>query len=158
MNGLLSISLFILISITCYSQNKKLSNPEPYFTAIIVSNIDTAIYWYSDKLGFEVLNRVDLVERGIKQANLKCGNTLIELIESNTSIYPKDILAGKPKTTQLAGYFKFGFMVEDFDDWINHLMESGAEFHGRVVKDQATGKKIVIIKDPDGNRIQLFER
>ena len=103
MNGLLSISLFILVSITCYSQNKKLSNPEPYFTAIIVSNIDTAIYWYSDKLGFEVLNRVDLVERGIKQANLKCGNTLIELIESNTSIYHKDILAGKPKTTQLAG-------------------------------------------------------
>jgi len=78
MNGLLSISLLILISITGYSQNKKLSNPEPYFTAIIVSNIDTAIYWYSDKLGFEVLNQVDLVERGIKQANLKCGNTLID--------------------------------------------------------------------------------
>ena len=32
------------------------------------------------------------------------------------------------------------------------------EFHGQVVHDANSGKKMVIIRDPDGNRIQFFEK
>ena len=92
-----------------------------------MSNIDASSQWYSDVLGFETLNRVDMEERGIRQANLKRGNATIELIEIITAIYPKDILKGKAKRTQIAGYFKIGFSVSDFDKWENFLTESGVD-------------------------------
>jgi len=37
------------------------------------------------------------------------------------------------------------------------FFESKVDFNGGVVEDPVSGKKMVIILDPDGNRIQLFE-
>ena len=155
-NPVFTIILTLLI-ITGYSQNNKLPDPKPNFVAIIVGNIDTSIKWYSGKLGFELLNRTEDEDRGFKQANIKRGSASIELIETSTSINSKEILDEKPRGSQIRGIFKFGFYIADFDHWINHLSELEVDFHGRVVQDQSTGRKMIIIKDPDGNRIQLFE-
>ncbi|MDY8138234.1 VOC family protein [Aquimarina sp. 2201CG5-10] len=157
MKYILGISVLLLISITGYSQDKNLSDLKPYFTAIVVSDIDVSIQWYEDKLGFKVRNKTEVEERGLKQANLQRADAIIELIQLKSSLSPKDILKEKPRGTFINGYFKFGFAVSDFDQWIKHLSESKAEFHGSVVKDPVSGKKMIIIKDPDGNRIQLFE-
>lgn len=46
--------------------------------------------------------------------------------------------------------------MKKFDQWVASLQKSGVEFHGKVVGDPLTKQKMVIIKDPDGNRIQLF--
>lgn len=62
-----------------------------------------------------------------------------------------------PKT-RLQGFFKFGLQVAQFDDWMTHLEKAGVTFHGRVVNDPVSGKRTVLIKDPDGNRIQFFEQ
>ena len=56
------------------------------------------------------------------------------------------------------GFFKIGFLVDEFDAWVNRLREAEVEIHGRVVTDKNLGKRMLIIKDPDGNRIQLFEK
>jgi predicted enzyme related to lactoylglutathione lyase len=40
---------------------------------------------------------------------------------------------------------------------VSHFEETGTEFNGQVVKDKNSGKRMVVIFDPDGNRIQLFE-
>lgn len=151
-------ALFILMFNDLSAQVNKLPDPSPSFSAIIVSNIDSSITWYREKLGFSISNRVDMEDRGFRMANLKRGNALIELIESKTAIHPKEILEGKPKRTLIAGFFKFGFMVKKFDKWVVYLKASGVDLHGDVVRDKATGKQMLIIKDPDGNRIQLFER
>ena len=153
----MSLLTVILLAPIGYSQSSKLPDLKPYFVAIIVRNIDTSSQWYSEVLGFEILNRVNMEERGFRQANLKRGTATIELIEIDTAIYPLDILKGKAKRTQIAGYFKIGFSVSDFDKWENFLTKSGVEFHGSVVRDKTSNKRIVIITDPDGNRIQLFE-
>jgi len=155
--NLISILIVTLLAPIGYSQSSKVPDLKPYFVAIIVSNIDASSQWYSDVLGFETLNRVDMEERGIRQENLKRGNATIELIETKTAIYPKDILEGKAKKTKIAGYFKIGFSVSDFDKWENFLTKSDVEIYGSVVRDQTSKKRIVIILDPDGNRIQLFE-
>ena len=154
---LLPICLFLLIPFLLHSQAGELSDPEPYFMAIIVSNIDTSLNWYTSQLGFEVVDRIDAPENGFRQANLKRGKAAIELIELQTTIYPAEILEGKPSRSRIAGFFKFGFTVSDFDAWVDQLNESGVAFHGRVVQN-TTGKKMVIIQDPDGNRIQIFKR
>ena len=58
----------------------------------------------------------------------------------------------------MGGFFKFGMKIPDFDQWISHLTDAKAEMHGEVVIDPVSEKRMLIIKDPDGNRIQLFEK
>jgi catechol 2,3-dioxygenase-like lactoylglutathione lyase family enzyme len=155
-----SIIIFnlILVSFIGYGQSDSLPSPEAYFSAIIVSNIDSSIIWYSSNFGFEVLNRIELEEKGIKQVNLKCGNILIELIELKSSLSPKSLLENHPEKTKINGFFKLGFLVPEFDKWVNALKQSEVEFYGEVVKDNLSGKRMLLVMDPDGNRIQLFEK
>jgi len=148
----------ILVSLFSYGQNETLPSPEAYFSAIIVSDMESSITWYSTNFGFKVLNKIESEEKGFKQANLKVGNVLIELIELDSSLSPIDLLENHPKKTRIDGFFKFGFLVSEFDTWVEYLKQSKVEFYGSVVTDNLSGKKMLIIKDPDGNRIQLFEK
>ncbi len=148
----------ILISFIGHGQNETLPSPEAYFSAMIVNDIESSITWYSNNFGFKVLNKIESAEKGFKQANLKCGNILIELIELKSSLSPKSLLENHPKKTKIDGFFKFGFLVSEFDKWIDFLKQAKAEFYGSVVTDNVSGKKMQIILDPDGNRIQIFEK
>ena len=109
-------------------------------------------------LGTTVLNRFESAERGFKQSNLKRGNLLIELIELVDAISPKEEIQHYSQKTRMPGLFKVGFMVSDFDTWMTHLKNDTVDFYGNIVTDPASGKRMVILKDPDGNRIQLFEK
>lgn len=146
------------LSLISYSQTKKLPDPEAYFSALIISDIEKSIDWYSKNLGFEVLNKNESKSIGYKQANLKRGNVLIELIELNSAVSAEKVIPNYTAKTRIKGFFKFGLIVSDFDKWIRELTKLKVEFHGSVVTSNETGKKMVIIKDPDGNRIQLFEK
>jgi len=158
MKKTLIIIIFILVSFISYGQSEPLPNPEAYFSAIIVNDIETSISWYSNNFGFKVLNKIKSEEKGFKQANLKCGNMLMELIELESSLSPKSLLENHPKKTKIDGFFKFGFLVSEFEKWVDALKQSKVEFYGDVVTDNLSGKKMLIIKDPDGNRIQIFEK
>ena len=155
-----AILLFFLFTYSsfCSSQAKSLPKPEAHFSAIIVSDIERSINWYTTSFGFKVLNKVVSEKRGFKQANLKCEKILVELIELNTSLSQKEVLKSHPKKTKIDGFFKFGFIVSEFEKWIAHLKQLKVEFHGTVVTDSISKKKTVLILDPDGNRIQLFEK
>ena len=150
--------LLPMISCTSISQKHSLSDISASFVAIIVDDIDQSIEWYTKKLGFEVIDRVDLEKRGLSQSNLKNGDTRLELIELSTALSIDDLLDESAKSSRVKGFFKFGLTVSKFDEWVSHLEAVKAEFHGEVVKDNSTGKRMIIIRDPDGNRIQIFER
>ncbi|MEP2773931.1 MAG: VOC family protein [Fulvivirga sp.] len=144
------ITCICLIAIGSFSQAQDLS---PTFLAIIVSDMDSSIAWYQQKLGFEVVNQTANEARGFKQANLKTASTKLELIEIKNAVNPSDSIK-----SPLIGLFKFGFTTQKFDWWIEHLEQQAAHFHGRVVPDPHSGKRLVLVKDPDGNRIQIFEQ
>ena len=151
--------LFIaLISFLGYAQEETLPDPEPYFIAIIVENLDNSLNWYASALGFEVLNKNESTQINFKQANLKRGSILIELIELGSAVSPQATIPNYNNKTRLTGFFKTGFLIPEFDKWVSRLEALEVEFHGKVVIDAISGKKMVIIKDPDGNRIQLFEK
>lgn len=150
--------MLVLVSFTSHGQSKSLPTIEAYFSAIIVNDIDSSINWYSNNFGFKLLNKTESEERGFKQANLICGNILIELLELKSSLSSKSILENHPKKTKIEGFFKFGFLVSEFDDWVDTLKHAKVEFYGDVVTDELSGKRMLLIKDPDGNRIQLFEK
>ena len=59
---------------------------------------------------------------------------------------------------RIIGLFKIGFVVTDFEKWVDHLIDKEVDFCGNIVTDDNTEKRMVIITDPDGNRIQIFEK
>lgn len=150
--------LLFIITITGFSQAKELADPHGSFVAVIVNDIDVSISWYQEVLGFELIDRVDVPERGFRQSNLKRALMDIELIELKTAISQEEVLSKNPSVSHIHGIFKVGFQVSDFDAWLLHLTNAKVEFGGSVVTDQKTGKRMLIIKDPDSNRIQLFEK
>jgi len=155
---ILIISYLIWIPFLSYAQNDSTQDLEAYFSAMIVSDFDSSINWYSNVLGFEVVNRIESVERGFKQSNLKRGGILIELIELDKAVNLEAIVPNYNNKMRTIGFFKIGFLVTDFDNWIDHLANKKVDFYGSTVTDDTTGKRMAIITDPDGNRIQIFEK
>jgi catechol-2,3-dioxygenase len=158
MKKILTLSFLISVPFLSSAQTGSSLDLEAYFSAILVSDFESSINWYSNTLGFKVLNRIESNERGFKQSNLKRGDVLIELIELDKSVKLEDIVPDYSNKMRVIGLFKIGFLVTDFEKWINHLNNEKVNFYGNIVTDDITGKRMAIITDPDGNRIQIFEK
>ncbi len=139
------------------AQNEKIPELEAYFSALIVNDIEQSLDWYSGILGFEIHNKTVDKDRGFKLANLKRENNSLELIELDAAQDPKKAIPNYHKKTRLVGIFKFGYKTSHFDSWISHLQKNKVKWQGQVVTDPVSGKRMLIILDPDGNRVQLFE-
>ena len=146
------IGIFLLLVISCQSSSERLELSDT-FSAFIVKDIDTSIDWYTANFEFQVVNQTTLENRGIKMANLKLGNTMIELIESEAAIDPFETKKG-----MALGIFKVGYVVSNFDQWKEHLIALNIINERQIVTDPNTNKRMLVVKDPDGNRIQLFEK
>ena len=145
--------LFVLVAGTVSAQDMK-----PYFSAIVVSNIDSSISWYKKILGLQLGNRTDAPERGFIQANLHNKEMLIELIQVDSSLSASKILENHPPRTRIRGFMKFGFYVKDIDSLYKQLKDENIKFTGRMVTDPISNKRTFLINDPDDNLIQFFEQ
>ena len=130
---------------------------KPYFSAVVVSNIDSSVHWYKKVLGLELRNRTDAPERGFIQANLHNKDMLIELIQIDSSLSRNKILEGYGARTRINGFMKFGLIVNDIDVLYQKLKEQNIKFTGRMVTDPVNNKKTFLVNDPDDNLIQFFE-
>lgn len=140
-----------------FAQEIPLSEPKPAFIALIVSDIDSSISWYSNNLGMSLRNRVDDKEKGFKQANMIRTYLQVELIQVDSSIASQKIQQTYFPGKRIEGYMKFGFKVTDFDKWHYYLQQRKVVMAGKIVTDNYTGKRTFLIRDPDQNLIQLFE-
>ncbi len=151
-------SLLFTVSLLLAAQLSYTQSPaQPYFSAIIVSNLDSAMAWYTQVFKLDTLSQLDLPERGIRIANLQGERMLLELIEFEQLLTPTGVLSEAPKGTRLSGWFKYGFAVPDFDEWMEHLKAQEVTFYGEVVTDPNLDKRMIIVLDPEGNRLQFFE-
>ena len=144
---------FVLVPVAVDAQDMK-----PYFSAIVVSNIDSSISWYKKILGLQLRNRTDAPERGFIQANLHNKEMLIELIQVDSSLPGSKILENHPPRTRIRGFMKFGFYVKDIESLYKQLKDQNIKFTGRMVADPVNNKKTFLINDPDDNLIQFFEQ
>lgn len=106
---------------TGQGQSINISEPQPFFMAINVSNIDTTIHWYQQNLGMILKNKLDVPERGFKQANLERSHLQIELVELSSSLSGKELLQKKNSGKSIQGFIKFDFKVKDIDNWYSYL-------------------------------------
>lgn len=148
----------IIILFVVFGNNLAAQEFKPYFSAIIVGNIDSSIGWYKKVLGLELRNRTDAPERGFIQANLHNQDMLIELLQVDSSFSHSKILQGHSARTSIKGFTKFGLRVKDIDAVFQRLRNQNIKFTGRMVTDPVNNKKTFLVNDPDDNLIQFFEQ
>ena len=139
-----------------HAQNTEAFKYEPYFSAVIVNNVDSSTAWYKLVFDLKINNRINDTERGFRVMILESSTFLLELIENKSWPEQKKLLADKPEGTRIQGFFKTGFKVPDMDACIKRLADLKI-IPEKIYTDSKTKKRNFLINDPDGNLVQFFE-
>ncbi|MEQ9305047.1 MAG: VOC family protein [Marinoscillum sp.] len=141
------ILALLTLSFFAFSSCTKQKEFEIYELTIITKDAKNLALWYEKNLGFEPSNDFDLLYH----------ESLTILLDENKDARHLDTVKRHLNIKELPGIFKFGFVTNQFDDLVKSLERNGVSFHGSVMYDSLLDQRMVIIKDPEGNRIQLFE-
>ena len=152
------LCLYLICLFVGVLKGQELNPPEGGFAAFIVSQMKQSKTWYQEVLGFKEINHIVNEARGVEIANLKHGEIGLELIQIKGSLSMDSLMTDLPEEIRFQGVFKFGMYISDFDEWVQHLRPFIEDLESQIVRDPITDKRMVVIRDPDGNRIQLFER
>ena len=113
----------------------------------LVRDVAEAVSFYVDWLGFQVVD-----QWGTAFARVKRGELILWLSGPETS-------AARPmpdgRTPEPGGWNRIVLDVEEFDEMVNALREAGAKFRNQPIS--GPGGRQVLLEDPTGNPIELFE-
>lgn len=124
------------------------------FSAISVYDIDKAIAWYKQYLGFQLESQGANEHR--KGALLTRPGAILEICEFVGATSREAIQPGL-ESHQLFGIFKLGFTTDNLDDTFTFLEAEGANIFFPIV-EASDGNRTFGIKDIEGNIIQFFDQ
>jgi catechol 2,3-dioxygenase-like lactoylglutathione lyase family enzyme len=114
----------------------------------LVDNVDVAMEFYIDILGFE------LVEKwGPPFAMVKRGDLTLWLSGPGSSAARPLSDGSRPSP---GGWNRLVLETDDLASLVEKLTQSGAHFRSEIIS--GPGGKQVLIDDPAGNPVELFER
>ena len=115
----------------------------------IVNNVDTAIAFYCQHLGFK-----EVMHPAPAFAMLTRDDLRLVLSAPNPSAG-----GGQPmpdgSTQQPGGWNRFAIEVSDLPATVESLRKAGARFRNEIVT--GVGGRQILVEDPSGNPIELFE-
>jgi len=117
--------------------------------ALNVKDMKRAEEFYTEILGFEVINRTE-TQAGLKHIEVDAGNVIIALFES-----PDINLEEAHKTMTEDGYlhFAFGACYDQFDWTLKRLKQKGVVIDG---EPRDWGKSVsVYFCDPDDHQLEI---
>ena len=114
----------------------------------LVSDVGEAASFYADRLGFEVVERY-----GPAIAILRLGDLNLWLA-GPTSSAARAMPDGREPAP--GGWNRVVIEVEDLDASVALLGAAGAVFRNEIV--EGPGGRQILIEDPAGNVVELFER
>lgn len=113
----------------------------------MVDDVDASVAFYTDKLGFELLTSAAPAFADVKRGNLR-----LLLAGPKSS-------AGRPMpdgaTPAPGGWNRIHFIVDDIGSEVARLRDSGVSFRNDIV--EGPGGKQILLQDPSGNLVELFE-
>lgn len=115
----------------------------------IVNDVDEAIRFYMEQLDFSVVMHPDPAFAILVRDDLR-----LLLSSPNENGGGGQSLPDGTKP-QPGGWNRFHLEVNDLETTVENLKNEGAHFRGEIVNG-AAGKQI-ILEDPSGNPIELFE-
>ena len=115
----------------------------------IVDDVDAAVAFYRDLLGFEVQ-----MQPGPGFAMLRRGDLRLLL---NTPGGGGGAGQSMPdgRSPAPGGWNRFQLEVDDLDAVFNALRDGGSEFRSEIIEGR--GGRQVLFDDPSGNPVELFE-
>ena len=115
----------------------------------IVNDVDTAIEFYTQQLGFELV-----MHPAPPFAMLSRGELRLVLSQPNPAGG-----GGQPMPDgtqqQPGGWNRFSVEIEDLEATVEALRQAGAQFRNEIVT--GVGGKQIIVEDPSGNPVELFQ-
>ena len=113
----------------------------------MVHDVDEAIAFYTKVLGFEMLTNAAPAFADVKRGTLRL------LLSGPASSAGRPMPDGaKPGP---GGWNRIHFIVDDLDAEVARLRDAGAQFRNDIL--QGPGGKQILLEDPSGNPIELFE-
>jgi catechol 2,3-dioxygenase-like lactoylglutathione lyase family enzyme len=113
----------------------------------LVSDVDAAVAFYVDLLGFELIERW-----GPPFAMAKRGDLTLWLSGPSSSAARSLADGSKPAP---GGWNRLVLETDDLALMVERLTQGGARFRGKIVS--GPGGTQVLVEDPSGNPVELFE-
>ncbi len=114
----------------------------------IVSNVDASIPFYTEMLGF----KVDM-HPAPGFASLSRGD--LQLLINQPAAGGAGQAMGSGQFPEPGGWNRIQLEVEDIEATVEKLRDAGARFRNEIVT--GNGGKQILIEDPSGNPIELFQ-
>ena len=113
----------------------------------MVSDVEQAIGFYTELLGFEVLSSAAPAFADVQRGNLRL------LLSGPASSAGRAMPDGE--TPGPGGWNRIHFIVDDLEAEVDRLRTKGATFRNDIVR--GPGGKQILLLDPSGNVVELFE-
>jgi len=118
--------------------------------AILVENATTMANWYGETFGLRAVKRLQADDGTYDVQILAGGGLVVELIQ---------LAAAAPRPPERSlGLFKAGVFVHDLDAAYAWIAERASTVDAAPFTDEALQVRSFVFRDPEGNRLQLFER
>ena len=114
----------------------------------IVEDVDAAIAFYTEMLGFEVE-----MHPAPGFAALGKGNLRLMLNRPGAGGAGQAMADGQSPAP--GGWNRFQLQVEDLGETVERLRAAGCQFRSEII--QGNGGRQILLNDPSGNAIELFE-
>ena len=122
-------------------------NDETVNVRYMVDDVDEAISFYTAHLGFELLTSAAPAFADVKRGNLRL------LLSGPASSAGRPMPDGRKPGP--GGWNRIHFVVDDIASEVARLREVGATFRNDILT--GPGGKQVLLEDPSGNVIELFQ-
>ena len=116
----------------------------PQYFAVLVADADKSAAWYRTAFGLRELDRSAAEDGSWQIVNLRNEHLFVEIIRDNRA----------QSVASARGFSKVGFQVPDVDT-VATLVGRATGERPRVLEFPQHGVRLIQIRDPDGNIIQL---
>jgi len=124
--------------------------------ALSVADLDASAKWYVEKLGLRVTMRVPRTDATrARVALLQGGGLAVELVQHDDAVPLGSLQPKRDGAISLQGIFKVGVTVEDFEKTLATLRARGVDIAYGPYPKRPDQPANVIIRDGDGNLIQI---
>ena len=113
----------------------------------LVADVDRSVAFYRDRLGFEVIDRMGSAFAQVARDDLRVW------LSGPASSGARPMPDGRQPAP--GGWNRFVIEVDDLTAQVAGLRAAGAVFRNDIVS--GPGGRQIVLDDPDGNPIELFE-
>jgi catechol 2,3-dioxygenase-like lactoylglutathione lyase family enzyme len=124
-----------------------MSNDETINVRYMVDDVDASVAFYTTMLDFELLSSAAPAFADVKRGNLRL------LLAGPTSSAGRPMPDGTKPTP--GGWNRIHFIVDDVATEVTRLQAAGATFRNEIV--EGPGGKQILLEDPSGNVVELFQ-